>query len=336
MIIDMRRFVEAERPYWTELEQMLDAIEKDPAATLDLRRARRLHYLYQRVSAGLARTATFSFEREIRGYLEALVSRAYGEIHGTRERAHRFAPFGWLGRTFPRTFRRHLRAFGLSCAVLAGGGVLGGGLLAIRPEARVHLMTAFPHLMLDPAERVRREEATRQAGDPLAGRKAHGAVAYFTHNTRVSLTVFASGIAWGMGTILALFYNGVLLGAVAADYTLAGQSTFLWAWLLPHGSVEIPAILIAGQTGLVLGGAIIGWGRRLGLRARLRRVAPDLVTLVGGTALLLVWAGFIEAFLSQYHAPVLPYGLKIGLGAVQLLLLALYLMRGGREEGESR
>ena len=41
-----------------------------------------------------------------------------------------------------------------------------------------------------------------------------------------------------------------------ADYISGGQSAFLAGWLLPHGSIEIPAILLGGQAGfLVAGGA---------------------------------------------------------------------------------
>ena len=58
----------------------------------------------------------------------------------------------------------------------------------------------------------------------------------------------------------------------------------------------------------------IGWGERITISARLRAVAPDLVTLIGGVAIMLVWAGFIESFLSQYHQPVIPYWVKIAFG----------------------
>src|SRR5213079_3164412 len=107
----------------------------------------------------------------------------------------------------------------------------------------------------------------------------------------------------GVGTILMLFYNGIMIGAIAVDYIRAGQTKFLLGWLLPHGSIEIPAILIAGQAGLMLAGALIGWGKRLSMRARLRATSQDLVTLIFGVAVLLAWAGFVEAFLSQYHEP---------------------------------
>src|SRR5207237_3576462 len=95
------------------------------------------------------------------------------------------------------------------------------------------------------------------------------------------------------------------------------------------GAVEIPSILIAGQAGLVLAMALIGWGKRLPLRTRLREVSGDLVTLIFGVGLLLIWAGFIEAFLSQYHEPIIPYSAKIGFGLIELGLLILYLSKSG-------
>ena len=51
------------------------------------------------------------------------------------------------------------------------------------------------------------------------------------------------------------------------------------------------------------------------------------MTIIGGVAVMLVWAGIVEAFFSQYHAPVLPYGVKIAFGAVELVALTWFLAR---------
>ena len=141
----------------------------------------------------------------------------------------------------------------------------------------------------------------------------------------------AAGITWGAGTLILLFYNGVILGAVAADYIAAGQGTFLAGWLLPHGSIEIPAILVGGQAGFLLAGALIGWGSGETRAERFRAVGPDLLALMGGAAAMLVWAGIVEAFISQYHQPTLPYALKIAFGACQLAALTAFLSWAGRE-----
>jgi uncharacterized membrane protein SpoIIM required for sporulation len=166
----------------------------------------------------------------------------------------------------------------------------------------------------------------------LEGHKTSFSAQLMTHNTQVSIFTLALGMTWGVGTILMLFYNGVILGAVAVDYIRAGETKFLLGWLMPHGVIEIPAILIAGQAGLLLAFALIGYGRRTPLRTRLREVSGDITTLIFGVALMLIWAGFIEAFLSQYHEPVIPYVAKIAFGFIELSLLYLFLSRSGANE----
>jgi hypothetical protein len=64
----------------------------------------------------------------------------------------------------------------------------------------------------------------------------------------------------------------------------------------------------------------------------LRNIAPDLVALLFGLAVLLVWAGLIEAFFSQWHEPVIPYALKIGFGLAELTLLGLFLSKRENRE----
>ena len=76
--------------------------------------------------------------------------------------------------------------------------------------------------------------------------------------------------------------------------------------------------------------ALIGWGERASFRTRLRQVSRDLVTLIFEVAVLLVWAGFVEAFLSQYHEPIIPYWVKITFGLGELVLLFLFLSKSGR------
>jgi uncharacterized membrane protein SpoIIM required for sporulation len=334
MIIDLQRFVATERPHWTQLERLLDKLEEDPNLRMTLDELRQFHLLFERASADLARISTFSAEPATRCYLENLVARGYGEIHETRERQRRIRPLQWFFQTLPQTFRRHINAFYLSVAITLAGCAFGGFAIALDPESKPALMP-FSHLLQDPAQRVAEEESA--TNDRLAGHKSSFSTYLMTHNIKVSIFTLAMGMTWGVGTIILLFYNGIMVGAIAVDYARAGQTKFLLGWLLPHGAIEIPAILIAGQAGLMLALALIGWGKRVPLRPRLREISQDLVTLIFGVGLLLVWAGFVEAFLSQYHEPVIPYMAKIAFGLVELILLFLFLSRSGlkRERNEN-
>jgi uncharacterized membrane protein SpoIIM required for sporulation len=329
MILDLKRFVEAERPQWTALEKTLDWLESDPHRKISVGDLERFHTLYQRVSADLGKVATLESEGELRKYLEWLVSRAYAEIHETRER-RKFRPWRWISVEFPRAFRRHIQAFELAVALTLAGAAFGALALKLDGEAKSVIMP-FEALQGSPAERVAKEQ--QDQGRQLAGKKGRFSAELMTHNTQVALMTIALGMTFGFGSVVVLFYNGVILGAVAFDYIHGGQTVFLLGWLLPHGVIEIPAILVGGQTGRVLAHALIGWGSRTSRADRLRAIWRDVVTLAGGLALMLVWAGLVEAFLSQYHEPVISYGTKITFGLVEAALLTLFLARAGANAG---
>jgi len=325
----MRRFLESAKPVWQELEKALDHLENDPDPDWDLAKTEKFYRLYQQTSAHLAEVRHLTAERELRGYLEQLVARSYARIYVRGKERSRGRWWQWFTAAFPAAVRRHAKALALSVGLFLLGCAFGAAALKIDPTAKTALLP-FGHGQIKPSDRVKREMEER--GKRISQARGRFSADLMTHNTRVAFFTLGLGMTFGLGTIVLLFYNGVILGAVAFDYVVDGQAVFLMGWLLPHGSVEIPAILLAGQAGLVLGHALIGWGNRLPRRLRLRAVLPDLVTMAGGIAVLLVWAGIIESFFSQYHEPVIPYALKIGFGAVEMAALALFLMRGGANE----
>ncbi len=332
MIIDLPRFVERERPFWEELERELDRMAQGLAPLKDIDYSQHVLSLFHRASSDLARLGTSAAEPELHTYLETLVARGYAEIHATTPRLRTFRPIHWLATLVPQTFRRQLWAFQLAVAITIIGGVVGAILISIDPEAR-EVIYPFPHLAEQtPSQRVAQEE--KDLGlkrEMLEQSKTTFSAQLMGNNIRVSINAMALGLTWGLGTLIILFYNGVILGAVVIDYISDGQTVFMLGWLLPHGSVEIPAILVAGQAGIVLGRAVIGWGTRDGLRSRMRSITPDLATLIGAVAIMLVWAGFVEAFLSQYHEPVLPYVVKIAFGSAQLIALFAFLFLSGKK-----
>ncbi len=331
MIIDIVKFIEDEQPYWSELEMVLDSLGRDNNRKMDFTEIRRFHYLYQRASADLGKIMTFSSQTGIKNYLESLVAKAYCEIHETRIHSKTFSPRRFFFITFPRAFRLHIKAFYLSIAITLAGCIFGGLAITLDPDSKA-IIVSFEHLTGSPSERVDKEE---NKGIDISG---SGMLRFssqlMTNNINVAILAMALGMTFGVGTIIVLFYNGVILGAVAIDYMMAGESVFLMGWLLPHGSLEIPAILLGGQAGFMLADAIIGHGSTETMRKRLANVSRDVVTIISGAALLLVWAGIIESFFSQYHEPVIPYSVKISFGILELILLSWLLFRSGVDKKE--
>ena len=329
MILDLERFQAQARPRWRDLESLLAVLEARPDRRLNPAEAEQLQELYVRTAADLNRVTHGTLAYELRQYLERLVARAYAELYyAPPERSEIWRPRRWLRifTVFPETFRRQARYFALALLITLLGCTLGGLAVHYDPASVDVLLPAED--LRNPAQRVHEEEQGQGRHMDSAQTEAAFSAQLIRHNIQVSLLAAALGVTFGIGTALLLFENGILLGAVAVRYTQQGFGLFMSAWLLPHGAFEIPSILIAGQAGFYLA--------RLLLRRRedrnVREAMKEWLVLVAGLAMMLVWAGLMEAFFSQHHAPVLPYGFKIAVAISELVLLTIYLLMVGRRK----
>lgn len=329
MILDLRKFIDQERPYWDALEKMLEA--RDKQIKFSAAELRKFNYLYERAAGDLIKLSTFSGEKELSVYLESLNAACYSQIHSKQNKRIVFNPFRWLCKTVPQVFRKNINSFLLSFAVVMAGMLFGGIAILVDDSAKEAIIPAqFAHVMKSPDERVAQEEhgTARHADDSES--QSVFAVYLMRNNIQVSILALALGITFGVGTAIMLFYNGALLGVIIVDFIQCGQSAFLTGWLLPHGSFEIPAILIAGQGGFIIAGSLLRLKKYRG--AALGSVRKDVVNLIGAVAVMLVWAGLVEAFFSQYHEPVIPYSFKIAFGLIEVFLLVLWLGFSGHDK----
>jgi len=327
VILNLERFQAQARPRWNNLESLLGVLESRPDRRLNLAEAQQLMELYAQTSADLNRVTHGALAPELRQYLERLVARAYAELYyAPPKRSDIWQPRRWfrIFTAFPESFRRQSRYFAIAILVTLLGCALGG--LAVRYDpAAVDVLLPADYLR-NPGERVHQEEQGQGEHIKTAQNEAAFSAELIRHNIQVALLAAALGVTFGIGTALLLFENGVLLGAVAVNYTRKGFGLFLSAWLLPHGVFEIPSILIAGQAGFYLARLLLHRRENRNVRESMR----EWLILVAGLAMMLVWAGIMEAFFSQHHAPVLPYGFKVAVAIAELVLLALYLLLIGK------
>lgn len=134
----------------------------------------------------------------------------------------------------------------------------------------------------------------------------------FTNNIRVAFLAFALGIAAGVGALLLLGYQGVVLGATFGLTIHVGNAGPLFQFVFPHGFLELSCIIVAGAAGMRMGWAIVAPGYRTRGEA-LRAEAAGAVEMVVGTALVLVLCGIVEGTVSTSGIPV---GLGIAIGVV--------------------
>ena len=326
---DVNRFVHERGPDWNRLEECVVRIERDGLATLTLAEARAFARLYRRVSSDLLRAQGAMLNVVVLDYLNDVVARSYAIMHAS-SRPNQGRLLGFFLEDFPRRFRRERRLIALAASLLLLGAVVGAASVARDPYA-LGALIPDDHQAFTPSERVSHEEKSG------GGVRSDSAAAFsgwlFTHNIEVSFLVFALGLTFGVGTIALLFFNGVPLGALAAEYYQDGQSMFFWAWILPHGVTELTVVSIAGAAGLIIARGLWLPGRRSRAAALAAEAGAAASLLLGGLPLL-VLAGVVEGTVSQMHAPSLPYAVKLCFAALLALAVFGFLFRAGRTRDE--
>jgi uncharacterized membrane protein SpoIIM required for sporulation len=122
------------------------------------------------------------------------------------------------------------------------------------------------------------------------------------HNLRaIVLATVLSVFSFGVLGILVLMLPMVVIGYFAATAASAGISPvlFLSAFVLPHGSLEIPAMILAGAAILVMGATLAtpARGQTIG-EAWLRSLADWAKIMLGLVLPLLLGAALLEVFLT--------------------------------------
>jgi uncharacterized membrane protein SpoIIM required for sporulation len=145
------------------------------------------------------------------------------------------------------------------------------------------------------------------------------------NNIQVTLIAFAGGLAFGLLTVAALVFNGLLLGVIGGLAFGAGNGEAFVRLISSHGPLELSCIVVGGVAGLRLGASLISPGPRTRLRS-LQLEGRRAVELALGTAPWLVVCGFAEGLLT---GPELPVGVQVAIGlGLAGLFWGLVLVRG--------
>lgn len=319
----MERLVARQQARWEEFGAItarasrggLDALAADELPGFAAR--------YREVAADLARARTYGAEPRLRARLERLVAAGhnllYRDERKTWARAGRFIAVDCPAAVVAQ--RRVVLLAALAFLLPAFGAY---ATLRERPALGEEVL---PAVLLERAEAGHRElQGGRGYGQTADAQRATVASFIITNNLGVAFACFAGGIALGIGSLLSLAFNGLLIGAASAHFHNSGLLAYLWTFVAGHGVLELFAIWCAGAAGFLLGLAVIRPGpysRRDALVLRAR----TSMQLVGASIILLLVAGAIEGFLSTSTAP-LP--VKVGTSIASAVLLVAWLVNGAR------
>jgi uncharacterized membrane protein SpoIIM required for sporulation len=283
--LNLDRFHATRGARWAELEELVKRAGGKPER-LGPDGVRRIGRLYRAVAADLA-LARRSFPGDpVVPRLERLTVSARQAVYA--ERASRLSPVRFFARDYWVRVRERPGLLLVAAALMIVPGLLGGLWAGEDPGAAIGLV---PEEFLGTVE--------SPGGDRGLTGEESGVFSssVFTNNIQVAFTALAAGIAAGVGTVLVLLYNGLILGVVFGLTIENGQGLPLVEQVASHGLLELSCIIVAAAAGLRIGEAILRPGRRRRGDALVDE-ARGAVETVLGTAPWLVLAGFVEGYVS--------------------------------------
>jgi uncharacterized membrane protein SpoIIM required for sporulation len=317
--MDIDRFIVDNQPTWDRLAA-LTAGARRRVGSLDDAELDELIQLYQRVSAQLSHTRTYVGDTALTARLTRLVADANAVIYGRRARTTR--TIGLFFRfTFPGAVWAIRRA------------VLASALLLLLPVVvMIVWLTNSPEALdavASPAERemiVDEEFAAYYSEQP----SAQFATLVGVNNIRVSFMAFALGTLFVVPGAMVVISNGIHVGEVGAMLTAAGEADLFWTLIIPHGLLELTAIVLAAAAGLHLGWTLIAPGDRTRLDA-IAEEGSRAAAVVLGLIVFFVVAALIEGFVT---GSALPIGVKVAVGAAVWSATVVYVVVQGRAGAE--
>lgn len=316
-------------PIWARAEDWIKALDRENAL---LRRAdadrigREFPALYRQVCQHLATARARRYSLGLQERLNRLALDGHRHLYKPRSTLLA-AIVSFAARDFPAAFRRLKRYILAAAAVFVLPGVAMG--IAVQLDETLVYSLLDPgtvstmESMYDPENRALGRERQSDTDVAMFG-------VYIYNNISIGFRTFAGGLVFGLGAILVLLFNGLVIGAVASHLTAVGYTSTFWPFVVGHSSLELTAIVIFGAAGLFIGMGAVAPGNKRRWHAIRDRASDSLPLIYGGTAML-VGAAFVEAFWSSTTWPPLAVKYVVG-GLLWLGVIAYFTLLGrGRE-----
>ncbi|WP_276271357.1 stage II sporulation protein M [Haloarcula litorea] len=120
-------------------------------------------------------------------------------------------------------------------------------------------------------------------------------VSIAVNNLRAMLVMLLGAVSIGIVTVFGLVLNGLLIGVVVALAVQELSPVVVLALLVPHGVIEIPALLVVAAVGLRFARLTVRYLRGLEEELVTRRDLREAGWLVAVAAVLILVAAYVEA-----------------------------------------
>lgn len=292
---------------WRKLEEELLKQRPDPDLLRDL---------YAAVSDDLSYARTHYPNRSVRSYLNHKAAELSLSLYKNDKKTTGFARF-WK-ETIPLEFYTQRMPLLLALVIFLLAFAIGWGSSVVDP--------AFAELILS-EHYVSMTEENIANQDPMAvykdGSMLGGALGIMGNNLLVAMNCFIGGIFLGIGTLMIMIYNGIMVGTFQQFFFArgVGWESVLGIWT--HGTIEIACIIVAGGAGLVLARGLI-WPGTLSRSRAFQLSGLSGLRIMAGIAPLIVLAGIIEGFITRLTD--IPTPLRVVFLLVNLFFVLYYFV----------
>ncbi|GAA5417586.1 hypothetical protein Pryu01_02660 [Paraliobacillus ryukyuensis] len=311
--MQLKTFIRQHRNDWNALEQSIRTLHK--RRNINNNTIDQFEHLYQKATQHLSYSQTYFPNEEVTGYLNDIVARAHNLLYTTERSSWKQIQY-FFSTKFIGLLLNQWQAVMIAMLLFGVGGL--ASFLAVIHNP-LHINAILP---AETVQNIADPSVLKSNGN--ASNPSLMSTQIMTNNIQVAFLAFAGGITFGLLTGYVLIYNGILVGALAGYFWNLDSSYTFWAYIVPHGMIELLAIFIAGGSGLLMGYRLFvpkSFSRLYQLKVQ----TIHSVQLLLGTIPLFIIAGLIEGFLTPAD---LSLEFKYGIAFITVLATIAYMVIG--------
>ncbi len=288
---NVNSFIQNRQEKWLLLNDMIETFDAFKMQKLSQPELSEFVSLYRQLSSDLSIVRAQYPGHELYQYLLGLYNRTGTIIKSGQRRSYRKVLTD-LSNYIPQVIYTSQKYFVLSLVIFILGIAIGYGVEMLDPSfSRYVIGDTYIDMTIENIE----------SGIPMKVYQSSNQIIMMDflmiNNIRVAFTAFALGVLFGVGTCLVLFFNGIMVGALAGFFKAYSLSGIFWSTIMLHGTLELSAIIIGGTAGFLLGHSLFFPGDEPRL-ASLKNQAKPALLLVASTIPLFIIAAFIESHIT--------------------------------------
>ena len=321
--MNRERFIRQRREDWQKLEVLLNRLKKRRLRKWSGNDITELSTLYRSACYDLSLVQSREWGARLEQYLNDLVAQGHNCLYRSPPRSIE-TMFHFLMAGFPALLRQRSSFFFVSLGLFLIPFLVALLVAAIDPVMAEQLVDRS---QMESSGESYAKDLYTDIDAEYADQRSFMAAFYVWNNVGIAFRCFALGAFFGIGTVVTLLFNGMMLVAITGFLINQGHSDNFFSFAISHGSFELTAIVVAGAAGLLLGWGMIHPGE-LTRSESLRVHGMEAIKLASGAGFMLLVAALIEGYFSPM---AIPHGVKYIIGSLLWVVVFAYLMFGGRE-----